>query len=162
MQTALQAADHFGRTLAYLSADNGQDLGESLIKKGLAVVIAISPNTCNLERYQKAEVFARKQNRGIWAHPYFKPDKASRLTLTDTGFRFVNGQIRDVRTTKKYVNFKLADDVRVKIPVKYWPLFKQQADQLEGRAVTVRGWVAARGNYLQIRVSHPYMMRFRN
>lgn len=162
VQTALQATDHYGRTLAYLSAEDGRDIGEMLIREGLAITIAVSPNTCNLENYQKAEAFARKRKRGVWAHPYYLPDTASNLTLADTGFRFVKGQISGVQSTPKYVRFQLADHVRVKIPAKYWPLFDQQVNQLEGKTVTVRGWVAARGKYLQIRVSHPYMMRFGN
>lgn len=59
--------DKYNRTLAYVYVD-GKDLNEELVKKGLArVAYVYKPNTKNLDKYLKAQEYAKSHNLGIWS-----------------------------------------------------------------------------------------------
>ena len=72
LEEAEDPLDHYGRTLAYLYNSAGQSLQRQLLLKGLASVIAISPNLRHLDEYISAERTARANNQGMWTIDYYR------------------------------------------------------------------------------------------
>src|SRR5882724_4424913 len=67
LQTGHEAYDQHGRTLAYVSTADGEDLGKDLLQTGLAVVIAVPPDVARLDCYADAEARARAAHLAIWS-----------------------------------------------------------------------------------------------
>ncbi|MBO6090546.1 MAG: thermonuclease family protein [Lachnospiraceae bacterium] len=61
-----QAADSYGRTLAYVYAD-GQMINEILLRNGIARAMVIPPNTKYADHFCELEQEARENNIGFWA-----------------------------------------------------------------------------------------------
>lgn len=67
--------DKYGRCLAYVYVD-GKDLNELLVKKGLArVAYVYKPNTKNLNKYLKAQEYAKKHHLKIWSKKGYVTDR---------------------------------------------------------------------------------------
>lgn len=64
-----QAADSYGRTLAYVYAD-GQMINEILLQNGIARAMVIPPNTKYADHFCELEQEAKENNIGFWAN-YF-------------------------------------------------------------------------------------------
>ncbi|MDH5648910.1 MAG: thermonuclease family protein [Gammaproteobacteria bacterium] len=159
VQSALETRDHYGRTLAYLTLTNGQNVQETLVREGLAVTVAVSPNTCELKSLQSAENMAKNQRRGVWANSYFSPREAKTLETRDTGFRFVKGTIQKISNNAKMIRLELDDQVVIGIPGKFWPLFSARPEDFLGKTVVVRGWLTHQDNdRLLMVITHPYML----
>jgi endonuclease YncB( thermonuclease family) len=60
--------DRFGRTLAHCSARGIKDIGETLVREGLALDFGHGAGT-----YYKAERIAREAKAGIWAGAFERP-----------------------------------------------------------------------------------------
>jgi micrococcal nuclease len=59
--------DTFGRQLAYIRLSNGEDLGESLVRQGLAELMVFSDQPFDrLDAYVAAQGAAQLENLGIW------------------------------------------------------------------------------------------------
>lgn len=57
--------DRYGRLLAYVES-GGVDVGEELLRRGLAEVLYIAPNRARLDRYQSVAADAERAEVGIW------------------------------------------------------------------------------------------------
>jgi endonuclease YncB( thermonuclease family) len=58
--------DRYGRLLAYVEV-NGQDIGEALLREGLARVVVFPPNVAHVDIYREIEKAARSKKIGIWS-----------------------------------------------------------------------------------------------
>jgi endonuclease YncB( thermonuclease family) len=59
--------DTFGRQLAYIRLSNGEDLGESIVRQGLAELMVFSDQPFDrLDAYVAAQGAAQLENLGIW------------------------------------------------------------------------------------------------
>lgn len=150
--------DHHGRTLAYVESADGISAGEHLLRKGLAVLVAIPPNLEHLSAYRRAETEARRARRGIWAEAYYRPIPANRLDRDDTGFRFVSGTIERVGQSRKYIYLDLTPVFAIAISRDNWHYFGGDPKRLKGKRVRVRGWISLWRDKLRIRIGHPAMM----
>jgi micrococcal nuclease len=150
--------DHHGRTLAYVSAANGNSAGEYLLRKGLAAMVAIPPNISHVGRYQRAERDARAARRGIWAEPYYQPVLARRLTAADTGFRFVRGTVTRVGKSRKYVYLDLSPRFAIVVSRDNWHYFDSEPEKFVGKRLIVRGWISQWRDKLRVRIGHPSMV----
>jgi micrococcal nuclease len=61
-----ERTDRYGRTLAYVYCGKVL-LNEEMVRAGLAIAIAVKPNTAHFERFKRAEAEARAARRGFWA-----------------------------------------------------------------------------------------------
>lgn len=150
--------DHHGRTLAYVSLENGESAGEHLLRLGLAAMIAIPPNISHIDRYRQAERDARASGRGIWALSYYRPVAATRLGPDDTGFHFVRGTVTRVGKSRKYVYLDLTPSFAIAVSRDNWQHFGKDPETYVGKELIVRGWVSLWRDKLRIRVGHPSMI----
>jgi endonuclease YncB( thermonuclease family) len=153
-----ERTDHHGRTLAYVTLASGRDLQELLLGEGLAWYIAIPPNLARLSRYREFEETARRAGLGIWANGIYAPVPVGRLGPRDTGFRRVEGQVRHVRYTKRFVHLDLDERFHIVVPRADWNHFPLAPRDYIGRRLVARGWVAEYKGSLRLRISHPAML----
>ena len=59
--------DRFGRSLLHVWNAEGVEVGQALLREGLATVLVVRPNVAYLEPYRAAEQLARTQRRGLWS-----------------------------------------------------------------------------------------------
>jgi micrococcal nuclease len=153
--------DRYHRTLAHATLSDKRRVEDLLLRRGLAFLVAQSPNFAHLTENAGAEAEARHAKRGVWAEAYFKPRAATELTPQDTGFRFVRGRVSRITRTKNVSYLDLADGFALMIPHEYAPRFGD-LQHFAGKNVVARGWVTAHENRLHLRVSHPAMLEVVN
>ena len=117
--------DRHGRVLAHLWID-GQHLGESLLREGLGLAVAIPPLVDHAPCLFAAEQSARNASRGIWSSS-FVPIAAS--DVTTGGFQVVRGQITAVRQRTVWLGAQFAVTLPRGLTVE------------RGQEIEVRGWV---------------------
>lgn len=162
LKTGPDRYDHYGRLLAYIGLSNGKLAGELLLQKGLASMIAVPPNLAHVDHYRLAEARARKQRLGIWALPYYQPVAASSLDHTMTGYGFVQGRIKRVGKSRKYVYFDLTPEFAIAIDRDHWHYFGGNPQLWLGKKIVVRGWVNQWRDKLRMRVGHPAMIEIQD
>ena len=59
--------DRFGRALLHVWNADGVNVGEALVREGLAEVLFLRPNDRWLEQFEAAERDAQDASRGLWA-----------------------------------------------------------------------------------------------
>ena len=59
--------DRFDRTLLHVWNADGVEVGEALVREGLATVLVVRPNERYLEAYEAAEREAEQADRGVWS-----------------------------------------------------------------------------------------------
>lgn len=59
--------DRYGRTLLHVWNADGVELGQALLREGLATVLVVRPNVRYLEAYRAAEREAEQAGRGLWS-----------------------------------------------------------------------------------------------
>ncbi|AEH44802.1 nuclease (SNase domain-containing protein) [Thermodesulfatator indicus DSM 15286] len=85
LELAEEKRDRFGRILAYVFLPDGTFVQEALVKKGLAFICYMPPNTKYFERLLEVQRQAMRQKIGIWGvdslfegEPYYIGNKRSR------------------------------------------------------------------------------------
>ena len=157
--------DRYGRTLAHLQTGHGEFIQTQLLREGLAWVVAIPPNTDQLDLFIEAENQARKGKRGIWSvnayQPVAAPEAGDRL-----GFQLIRGTIERSWSGKNQHYFALRHgnkkaELVLIVPNKHWPHFVAKPQSLVGRRIEARGWLGRHPRYgLRMFITHPYMMGF--
>lgn len=59
--------DRFGRALLHVWNSDGVNVGEALVREGLAEVLFLRPNDRFLEQFEAAEREAQAAGRGLWS-----------------------------------------------------------------------------------------------
>ncbi len=59
--------DRFGRVLLHVWDAAGRDVGQELVRAGLATVLVVRPNARHAEAYRAAEREAEQAGRGVWS-----------------------------------------------------------------------------------------------
>lgn len=72
LESDVEKQDRYGRTLAYVYADDGRMVNEELLRAGVAVVTVYPPNVQHVERLRAAVDSARAGRRGLWATSAFE------------------------------------------------------------------------------------------
>ncbi len=136
-----QAKDHYGRTLAHLYDPRGRNLEAQLLAEGLALRVAIAPNTALDECLRSAEVQARTQRLGLWA----RPPLVQAEQLRAGGFAIVTGTVREVARNRGGLWLEMPGSLVVRVAPQAFADFDERALQrLAGKDVEVRGWVIDR------------------
>jgi len=148
--------DRYGRTLAHVFLDDGSNIAEQLLLKGLASRVAFPPNLWAQDCYQRSEALARSQNLGIWLHIVTPVDKVS---LSDKGFRIIEGKVTRVAESKKSIWLNFNEHFAVRIARKDLHQFSQtRFKQLKGRRLQVRGWMYGYKDKKIIQLRHSSML----
>jgi len=69
VEPAKQSRDRYGRILGWVWLDNNTLFNEELLRRGLAYLYLVQPNTKYRERLLAAQREARRKRRGLWRHP---------------------------------------------------------------------------------------------
>lgn len=155
---AAEPYDRYGRLLAHVSVPQAGNVQEILLRRGLAVMVAIPPNIERLAAYQAAERSARTAGRGMWGHAYYAPIAAEHLRAGDTGFRFVSGRVREISRSEHHIHLLMTPHFRLLVPLADRGYFARDPSTLRGRQLVARGWVTGHGEELHMRVRHPAML----
>lgn len=157
----IESRDRHGRLLAHLRLNDGRLVSEVLVRRGLAVAVAVGPNVRCARRLQSLERHARQARRGIWQHPagwLHVSGKPGSLTETPGGFRILQGTVSEVNSRRSGVVLRLDNGLEVRLG-RHWPRhmpWSEHVAQLaRGQQVRVRGWVDSSRNTQRLTLHHP-------
>lgn len=164
LKYGVQAKDRYGRVLAHLFLNNGQNLSAMLLENGLASAIVVPPNMDLAGCYFRVEKKARANKRNLWAHAGGQYLDANRLKKT--GYALIQGSIIRVGHSRDSVWLQLAKKFTIRIKhrdLKYFPqldLKNLSLAQLQNKKIYARGWVYKWKKEFYLQIRHPYMMQF--
>lgn len=163
-----QKQDQFKRWLAFVYTQEGENLSAYLLRQGLAAQVIIPPNVDDVVCLHQQEEQARLGALGIWHHPYFESRHANELMIEDSGFRFIDGVVDNIKTSDEGWWFTLDDEVDVKINKLALPYISiDDIKKLQGKRIIVRGWLVDKTknsknslfeNKWIISIHHPFMI----
>jgi micrococcal nuclease len=143
--------DRKGRRVAQAKLLDGKPVQLAMLEAGMAVVYPFADNREFLPEMLAAEESARKQQRGIWAHPYWQPVPAEILACPEKErYQLVSGKVQKVASAggNWYLNF--GNDYKTDFTgfiqkADYSRYFKaEDLRTLEGQQVLIRGWIYCR------------------
>ena len=154
--------DRYKRILAHVYLPNGTNLQEQLLAEGLAAHIVIPPNTNHLECYQRAELSARQQHKGMWSLPAYKYKMTTSLKSADTGFQFITGDVVFIGQSKKAIWLNLTGKIALRISKDDLHYFdKDILENIVGKKIQARGWLLynKKRKELFMHMQHPASMK---
>lgn len=157
----VERKDKYGRTLAYVFSDDGQQVNLELVRRGLAAVNIYPPNLKYVDMLLSAQREAQVAGLGIWKNPAYAPLHVESLDNDYKGWKRVRGRIRGVKKTAKYRYLQFSDRMAVRIEKKSLGLFPDLSAYI-GQSVEVRGWLFKQKHRLVLPVLHPAQIEFRN
>ncbi len=158
--------DRHGRHLAHLfigdgKRGDGQWIQGAMLERGLARVYSFADNRTHIPKMLALERNARKQKRGIWAHPFYRVLDPEATLARLNRFELVEGRVQKASVVKGrgYLNFgkDWRDDFTIFVSRKVRRLFEREGIDITaytGKRVRVRGWVT-RFNGPMIEATHP-------
>jgi len=157
LQYGIQEHDHYGRLLAHVFLENGDNAAVLLLQQGLATTLVVPPNTRAALCYQTIENAARLEHQGLWALPDYQPQAARTLPLSTRGFRIVQGRVSELRDSRHTLWVDIEGPLVLQISKKDLVNFDSpdSIETLIGQQVEVRGWVKQDRNGLRMKVQHP-------
>ncbi len=164
LRWGIQHKDHYGRLLAHLFLEDGQNLNAMLVKQGLAYAIVVPPNTMLADCYFKLEQRAQKKEKYIWSSAISRFRLASQFNIKDTGFSLVKGTVIRIGKSKGSIWLQLAPAFTVRIKRNDFKYFRKlnlarlSVDSLKGKTLYLRGWVYQWKKKLYMRIRHPRMI----
>jgi endonuclease YncB( thermonuclease family) len=148
--------DHYGRLLAHVFLESGDNVVVQLLQKGMAAALVVPPNTWGLQCYQQLENDARIDRVGLWQLDSYQPRDSTTLTADSRGFTIVRGRVTAVRQTKHSTRVDLQGLLTLHIDNRDRINFPEHMpESLNGKEVEVRGWIRQSGKRLQMTVQHP-------
>ena len=105
-----QERDKYGRLLAYVYLKNGEMVNEILAKEGYAYLLTYPPNVKYADKFRKAQIYARENEKGLWSKNIIKRISADDIeTLNENigDFVIVSGKVVNTFKSKSatYLNF---------------------------------------------------------
>ncbi|MFT5032584.1 MAG: endonuclease YncB(thermonuclease family) [Bacteroidia bacterium] len=158
----VEAKDHYGRVLA--SVFRGSDrlqLGEYLLRQGLAWQVTVPPNSLYSDCLQTAEREARAVGRGVWAPQRYPVLSAASLAVSDAGFQRLRGRVSKLTDSPRALWIELDGALSLRLGKSDRAYFKgMNFKELTGKVLTLRGWLIYRGK--QQRGYPPHMMHLQH
>jgi micrococcal nuclease len=148
-----EGRDRFGRRLAHLFDEQGRNLAEQLLERGLAYQSPFPSNPKFLDCYKEAEDQARRAKRGLWSRP---PLDAARIKASTTGFERIAGRVKSVGPDRGGLRLKLEGGLEVRIhdeDLRYFDTV--QLARLTGQRLEVHGWISRHQGQPRMRLRHP-------
>ena len=135
--------DHYGRLLAHVYDSRGRSLAAAQLRAGMALQIAVPPNTTQMQCLSELELIARNKSLGLWRDSYWRPLPTQSMSGNEVGFRFVRGRITKVDINSA-VWLEFEGKLVARVAKRDWPLFangKSDWLALKGKTVELRGWI---------------------
>lgn len=134
-------SDKYGRTLAHVFGRSGDNFEAQLLSDGLALRVAVAPNTAFSGCQQQAEQAARSARAGLWA----RPPTVTPGQLSKPGFALISGQVRAIKRNSGGIWIELDESLVLQVPPRLMGTFTRAfTEGLEGRHIEARGWVLDR------------------
>lgn len=143
-----ELTDRYGRLLAHVYDERGRSLAAAQLRAGMALQIAVPPNTAQADCLLDVERGARKKSAGMWRDSYWQPLPIKLMRGDETGFRQVRGRVTKV-SINSAVWLEFEGKLVARVAKKDWPAFAYQKSDwqaLQGREVELRGWINSRKN----------------
>ncbi len=154
-----QPKDRHRRTLAHVFRDDGLNLTAELIKQGHGFAIVVPPNNWQMDCYFQTEQQARTYKKGIWSHAYYEPRHSSELSEDMRGFMLVRGLVTRIGKGKKNIWLDMGKRFSLKLNRNNIHYFDPvPIETLQGKQITIRGWVSYYNKKLRMSLSHPRML----
>jgi len=151
--------DRYMRVLAHVFTEQGQNVAAALIRQGLGFAVVVPPNDWQQKCYFALEQQAASDSKGIWAHADYRPLQATDLSRKRMGFQVIEGRVARIGQGKKWLWLDLAPQFSVKVLRRNLKYFENQSiEDLVGKQIRVRGWVAYYNGKLRMSLGHPSMM----
>ncbi len=158
-----QKKDKYGRRLAQVETQSGENIQIGLLERGLAFVVAVGEGEFDyVAAYIKAETIAREAKKGVWGNDFYAPVSAkSAVGKRHRGYTRVRGTVKRVSRSKKNQTLHLEGDFRILIGHDTWKqYFKGNAQSYLGRPVSVRGWIFKSHGVTGLKIYHPSMLEY--
>jgi micrococcal nuclease len=153
--------DRYGRLLAHVTREDGTPVNAILLQEGLARALFLQPNMQHLQRYYAIESAAQRAKRGIWSLADYRVRPAQQATECTKRFCRLQGEVTKIEKGRHTTYLTLSGKVQLAIHHEYLPQFQAAGvdiARLEGRHLTVRGWVGERSGNPYLRLEHPYQI----
>jgi endonuclease YncB( thermonuclease family) len=140
-----ETSDRYGRLLAHVYDPRGRSLAVAQLRVGMALQIAVPPNTSQAQCLLDVEWDVRKKALGMWRDSYWQPLPTKSMRGDETGFRQVRGRITKV-SINSAVWLEFEGKLVARVARKDWPAFAQQKSDwlaLKGSEMELRGWINA-------------------
>ena len=111
----MERLDRYGRLLAHVFSDDGDNLQARLLHAGLATTLVVPPNQWSLDCYAQVENRARSRGDGLWAMDAYGPVPAEDLSPSIRGFRLVTGRVQRVGESRANLWLNLSRHMAVRI-----------------------------------------------
>ena len=158
-----QRYDQYDRLLAHVFLADGQDLNSKLLKKGLAVVVAIPPNLWHLDCNRKVEASARKAKLGLWSLKRYRGISTAELAATDGGYYSVEGEVTRFETGHKVYWLRLGKQFSARIGAFDVYEFRDlDLKTLKGKKIRVSGWINKSKTHYRMRLHHVSQLELLN
>ena len=156
-----QQRDRYGRLLAHAYTPDNKSISDYLLNKGLANLVAITPNVKGLSCYAKAEKLARQNTKGLWKLSNII--NSSVLSPQTRGFKIIRGKVVRIGESKRNLWLNLEGGLALRIPKKdlHW-FTKHDPRNFNGKMILARGWIYERKGEQRIRVQHPLSLELLN
>ena len=139
-----ETKDHYGRLLAHIYDAKGRSLAAAQLRGGMALQIAVPPNSAQARCLADIERAARKQSPGLWRNAYWQPLPTKSMRGDETGFRQVRGRVSKVSINSS-VWLEFEGKLVARVAKKDWQAFGNQKSDwqaLKGRELELRGWIS--------------------
>lgn len=156
LQFETERFDKYQRTLAHLYGKDNRSISEALLKQGMVVAFATPPNAAFSDCYRQHEEQAQNRKLGIWSHREYRTINSRELSSKTLGFRIIEGEVTDVRTSRKRITLKLPDALDINIYRSDLDNFRTfDPATLKGKQIRVRGWVHKNKGRYRLKLRHP-------
>ncbi|HSC67647.1 MAG TPA: thermonuclease family protein [Cellvibrio sp.] len=139
-----ETRDRYGRLLAHIYDTKGRSLAAAQLRAGMALQIAVPPNTAQARCLVDIERAARKQSPGLWRHTYWQPLPTKSMRGDETGFRQVRGRVTKI-SVKSSVWLEFEGKLVARVAKKDEQAFGYEKSDwlaLKGRELELRGWIS--------------------
>jgi len=163
LQLGENKKDRYGRTLAHIFLDSGENIQAALLKQGLASAIVIPPNDSLANCYLKIEQQARCQKLALWSQKTHVL-LSQQVTPSTKGFHLVQGKVTRIETNRHGIWIKLTGNVTLGIRPQNQQLFDiQRITSLTDKVILARGWLNKdKNNRPYMRIKHPLSLEIVN
>ncbi len=160
LQYETERFDKYGRTLAHLYLPDGRNVEEQLLRAGLATTLVFPPNVDKIECLMNAENRARNLQKGIWSLKENQLKYVGNLKRDTVGFTRLYGQIVQITCFKSGALLSMDGPLQLYISKAHMKYFNQGLlHAFVGSKVEVQGQVYRYNKQLQIRITHPLIIK---
>lgn len=157
----VQKKDHYGRLLAHIFLEDGQNISAIMLQNGMARSLHVPPNDWQFRCYDRLDKQAQHLKTGLWSSAQYQTLDVATLiprTAYHSQFLQVSGIVSRIGDSKKNIWINMGSQFAIRINKSSLSAFKEiNFKTLVGKKITARGYVVYYPNKKQFRmlVRHP-------